>query len=60
MCAKNFKYTKKFYVHEIAAVDLSKIYFLKNALKTCKPNNRDLSRDWKNVSILEAATIGVL
>ena len=35
----------KFYVHEIAAVDLSKIYFLKNAKKTCKPNNRDLNRD---------------
>ena len=38
---------KKFYVHEIAAVNLSKIYFLKNAKKTCKPNNRDLNRDWK-------------
>ena len=38
----------KFYVHEIAAVDLSKIYFLKNAKKTCKPNNRDLNRDWIN------------
>ena len=37
---------EKFYVHEIAAVDLSKIYFLKNAMKTCKPNNRDLNRDW--------------
>ena len=40
---------EKFYVHEIAAVDLSKIYFLKNAKKTCKPNIRDLSRDWINV-----------
>ena len=39
---------EKFYVHEkIAAVDLSKIYYLKNAKKTCKPNNRDLNRDWK-------------
>ena len=37
---------EKFYVHEIAAVDLSKIYFLKNAKKTCKPNNHDLNRDW--------------
>ena len=37
---------EKFYVHEIAAVDLSKIYFLKNTKKTCKPNNRDLNRDW--------------
>ena len=37
----------KFYVHEIAAVDLSKIYFVKNAMKTWKPNNRDLNRDWK-------------
>ena len=36
---------EKFYVHEIAAVDLSKIYFLKNAMKTCKANNRDLNRD---------------
>ena len=37
----------KFYVHGIAAVNLSKIYFLKNAMKTCKPNNRDLIPDWK-------------
>ena len=44
---KNFTNTKKFYEHEIAAVDLSKIYFHKNALKTCKPNNRDLNHDWK-------------
>ena len=35
---------EKFYVHEIAAVILSKIFFLKNAKKTCKPNNRDLNR----------------
>ena len=27
---------KKFYMHEIADVDLSKIYFLKNAKKACK------------------------
>ena len=47
MCAENFTYTKKFYVYEIATVDLSKIYFLKNAKKTCKPNNCDLNRDWK-------------
>ena len=40
---------KKFYVHEIAAVDLSKIYFLKNAMKTCKPNNSDLNCDWKRM-----------
>ena len=25
---------------------LQKICFLKNAKKTCKPNNRDLNRDW--------------
>ena len=37
---------EKFYVHEIAAVNLSKIYSLKNVKKTCKPNNRDLNRDW--------------
>ena len=36
---------EKFYKHEIAAVTLSKIYFLKNVKKTCKPNNRDLNRD---------------
>ena len=42
---------EKFYVHEIAAVDLSKIYFLKNAMKTCKPNNRNLNRDWIIVNL---------
>ena len=36
---------RKFYVHEIAAIDLSKIYFLKNAKKTCKPNKRNLNRN---------------
>ena len=35
---------EKFYVHEINAVNLPKIYFLKNAKKICKPNNRHLSR----------------
>ena len=34
-----FTYTETSYVHEIAAVNLSKIYFLKNAKKTCKSNN---------------------
>ena len=42
---ENFTYTKKFYVHEIAAVILSEIYFLKNARKRCKPYNHDLNRD---------------
>ena len=42
---KNFTYKKKFYVNEIATADLSKIYFLKNAKKTCKPNNRDLNHN---------------
>ena len=37
---------EKFYVQEIAAVNLSKNYFLKNAKKKCKPNNRDLNREW--------------
>ena len=41
---------EKFYVHETAAVDLSKIYFLKNAKKTCKSNNRDLNRNWKSLT----------
>ena len=36
---------KVFYVHEIAAVILSKLYFLKNAKKTCKPKNCDSNRD---------------
>ena len=31
LCTKNFTYTKQFYAHEIAAANLSKIYFLKNA-----------------------------
>ena len=42
---KKFITQKKRYVHEITAVNLSKIYFLKNANKTCKRNNRDLNRD---------------
>ena len=46
----------KFYVHEIAAVDLSKIYFLKNAKKTCKPNDRDLNRDCIKFSNNDALT----
>ena len=40
---------EKFYVHEIAAVNLSKIYFVKNAKKTCKQNNRNLNRDGKTL-----------
>ena len=40
---------EKFYVHEITAVNLSKIYFLKKAKKTFKPNKRDLDRDWPPV-----------
>ena len=42
---EKFKYTDKFYAHKIAAVNLSKIYFLKNAKTTCKPNNHDINRD---------------
>ena len=45
-CMKNFTHTKKIYVHKIASVNLSKIYFLKNAKKTYKPKNRYLNRDW--------------
>ena len=44
---KFYMLEKKFSVHEIAAVDLSKIHFLKNPKETCKPSNRDLNRDWK-------------
>ena len=48
----------KFYVHEVAAVDLSKSYFLKNAKKTCKANNRYLNRDWvKAVVKLQVSAI---
>ena len=36
---------EKFYVYEIAAVNLLKIYSLENAKKTCKRNNCDLNRD---------------
>ena len=45
---------EKFYVHEIAAVNLSKIYFLKNAKKTCKPNNHDLNRDSMKIEKIRA------
>ena len=44
--------TRKFYVHEIAAVNLSKIYFLKNAKKICKPNNRDLKKKIRKMKLL--------
>ena len=37
---------QKFYIHEIATVNLSKTFFQKNAKKIWKPNNRDLYRDW--------------
>ena len=47
---------KKFYVHETVAVNLSKIYFLKNAKKTCKPNNRDLNRDWISYFVTKRST----
>ena len=45
LCTNYFSYTKKFYVHEITAVNLSKNYFLKNAKKTCKPNYHDLNHE---------------
>ena len=45
---KDFTYTKIFYVQEIAAVNLSKIYFLKNAKKIYKPNNHDLNCESMN------------
>ena len=32
-------------MHEIATLNLSKMYFLKNAKKTSKPNNCDLNRN---------------
>ena len=47
LCTKSFTYTKKFYVLKITIVNLSEIYFLKKAKKTCKPNNCNLNCDWK-------------
>ena len=44
-CTKNFACTKKKYIQKIDTVNLSKINFLKNAKKACKPNNRDLNCD---------------
>ena len=43
-----FTSTKKLYVRETAAEYSSKIYFLKSAKKTSKPNNHDLNRDCIN------------
>ena len=39
---------------------LQKIYFLENAKKTCKPNIRDLNRDWINISILLTILLSIL
>ena len=48
---------EKFYVHEIAAINLRKIYFLKNTKKTCKPNNRGFNCDWKGyIAVLHRST----
>ena len=47
---KTLTYVKKFYIHKIDAVNLSKIYFLKNTKKTCTSNNRDLNRNWTTKS----------
>ena len=35
----------KFYVHKIATVNLSKVYFLHNTKKTYKLNKHDLNHD---------------
>ena len=45
---EKFYVHKEIYVHETATVNLSKIFFLKNAKKRCKPNKRDLKCDWIN------------
>ena len=37
-----------------------KIYFLKNAKKICKPNNRDLNRDWISYNNLITLLIEIL
>ena len=51
LCVKNFTCTDKLYVHEIAVVNFSKIYFLKNAKKRCKPNSCDINRYWIILSL---------
>ena len=43
LCRKKFTITN---VHKIAAVNLSKIYFLRSAKKKYKPNTCDLKCDW--------------
>ena len=43
---------EKFYGLEIAAVNLSKISFLKNTKKTCQPNNCYLNHDWTREHML--------
>ena len=43
MCRKKFMHMNKFYVHKIAAVNLSKVDFLKNAKETSKTNNHNLN-----------------
>ena len=37
---------EKFYAHDIAAVNLWKIFFQKNAKKICTPSNRGLNSNW--------------
>ena len=44
---KFYVHKKKNYVHQINAVNLSKIYFLRNFTKERKPNNRHLNRNFK-------------
>ena len=46
LCTKYFRYTKKCYAYEIDAVNLSTIFLLKNAKKTCKPNNCGVNCNW--------------
>ena len=47
---------EKFHVQIIVAVNLSNIYFLKNAKKTCKPNNPNLTATEK----FRKSTSGIL
>ena len=50
-------YTKKVHekilLNEIATVNLSQIYLLKNSEKIFKTNNHDLNRDWKTAIGIE-------
>ena len=61
LCTKNFRWRFIKNLSIYLAVDISKIYFLKNAKKTCKPNNRDLNCDLiTRNSLISISLLGLL